>query len=83
MTNYTEEAHSKVFKDNGVIFAFSQKQFDEQKVAGVKYVEMGSGDLCPKENVKKYLHEAGLAIDSGIKKVSAECFQDAVNNDWF
>jgi hypothetical protein len=36
------------FSDYGAFFAFGDKQFNEQKKEGVKYVSMGAGLICPK-----------------------------------
>lgn len=44
------------FLDNqGVIYAFSDKQFEENRVEGVKYVSMDGGVLIPKKNLDKVL----------------------------
>ena len=48
LSNIIEEAQTEVFNDTGAFFAFSNKQFNEQKVCGVVYVNTGSGLLCPK-----------------------------------
>ena len=43
----------KLFKDTGAFFAFSNEQVDEQKQEGVKYVSLGAGMICPKENASR------------------------------
>ena len=48
LSDIIEEAQTQVFNDTGAFFAFSSKQFDEQKVEGVVYVNTGSGLLCPR-----------------------------------
>ena len=55
LINYIEEAQTKAFEKAGAFFAFSDKQFEEQKKEGVRYSYMGAGLICPKENQKQYL----------------------------
>lgn len=43
------------FSKWGAFFAFGQKQFDEQKEDGVKYVSLGAGLLARKDNAKEML----------------------------
>ncbi len=50
---YIQNKQTEMFNQFGAIFAFSQKQFDEQKKENVIYVNIGLGLLCPKENAKK------------------------------
>lgn len=47
-------------KECGVIFAFSNSQFDENAVDGVQYVSIGHGGYCPKENVEKFKQMMGV-----------------------
>jgi hypothetical protein len=37
LTDYTQEAQTKLFEEKGVFFAFSNKQFEEQRKEGIKY----------------------------------------------
>lgn len=53
---------SQVLSQNGAFFAFSDKQFNEQKQEGIKYVSMGAGLICPKENADKLNKELDIAI---------------------
>jgi hypothetical protein len=53
LSHYTEEGQTKLFNECGSFFAFSNKQFDDKKKEGVKYVAMGAGLICPKEHTKK------------------------------
>lgn len=52
----------EVMEQNGAFFAFGTKQFDEQKVDGVKYVSFDSGLICPKENADKLNKELAQAV---------------------
>jgi hypothetical protein len=50
-----QAAMNKLLAENGVIWAFSNKQFDESKVEGVQYVSIGAGGYCPKDNVENFM----------------------------
>lgn len=63
-----KEDQTKCLNDNGVFFAFSDKQFYEQRTEGVKYVSLGAGMICPVENVKKFTEEHKKIVSEGIKK---------------
>ena len=52
-TTIKEDKIGLVLKNNGAFCAFGTKQFDEQKKEGVKYISMGAGLICPKENADK------------------------------
>lgn len=72
LSHYTEKAISALLKDTGAFFAFSNQQFDEQKVEGIKYVSMGAGLICPKERapeLKKGLEDTRkLGIQKDIEE---------------
>ena len=78
LNDYTQDATSKTLKNNGAFFCFNDKQFNEQKTEGVKYVHLYGGLIAPKSNVKALLVELdkvqsiGIAQDvkdNGIKAV--------------
>lgn len=48
---------NKLLEDCGVIWAFSNAQFDKNKKDGQKYVSIGAGGFVPVENHKKFLTE--------------------------
>lgn len=50
LNDYTEEAISAIMEKHGAFFAFSNRQFDEKKKEGIKYVQLGSGMICPSDN---------------------------------
>ncbi len=64
LSDYIEDAQSELFKRTNTIFAFSKKQFDEQKKEGVKYVNMGQGMLTD----KKYVED----VINGLHKIAKE-----------
>ena len=68
LSNYMDEKQTKLFEETGSFFAFGQKQFDEKKKEGIKYVNMGSGLLCPKETAQK-LHD-------GLDKIYIEAIKE-------
>ena len=68
LSNYIEDAQSAAFEKNGAFFAFSDKQLSEKKVEGVKYVSLGSGLICPKENADKLHSELTQIVKDGVKQ---------------
>ncbi len=52
-----EAKTSALFDKTGSFFAFSQKQFDEAKKEGVKYVRLSFGLICPKDEAKTVIKE--------------------------
>lgn len=56
MKSLSEEAMTALLKENGAFFAFSDKQFNEQKKEGVQYVNVFAGLVCPKDRVDVVLH---------------------------
>lgn len=68
LNDYTKEATSEAFKKAGAFFAFSDKQFEEEKKEGVKYVSMGAGLICPKETADQLVKDLKNATKNGIKK---------------
>ena len=59
---------TKVFEKYGTFFAFSDKQFNEQKKDGVKYVSLGAGMITPKDTADAMLKELDKAIDEAQTK---------------
>ena len=66
LSDYIEEAQTKLFDELGIFFAFSTKQFDEAKKPGVTYVSLGHGTICPKENVDAFLDRHDSIVQEGI-----------------
>lgn len=61
LSDYMEQPQTKLFNETGVFFAFSMKQFNEQKKEGITYTPLDGGLICPKEHVT-YLIERLDAI---------------------
>ena len=72
LNHYTDEAMTKTLNDNGAFYAFSNAQFDEQKVPGITYLRGPGGLLIPKGNEKALLSEMQSAVDTGIAARLAE-----------
>ena len=51
------DRQTAAFDKAGSFFAFGIEQFQEQKKEGVRYMQIGSGMLCPVENAKVLLEE--------------------------
>lgn len=72
LSHYISEGQTKAFNECGAFFAFSDKQFAEGKKEGVKYVSLGGGMLCPKENASKLVEQLTAVHKSGVEQDIAE-----------
>ena len=70
LSHYIEKKQQDLFAELGAFHAFSEKQFNEQKKNGVKYVSMGNGGICPEINAKKYI--------KGVIRLTEEAIQDDI-----
>ena len=68
LSDYMEAEQTKLFSETGSFFAFGSKQFNEQKKEGEKYVNMGTGLLCPEQNVERLIN----SLDEIYKKAIAQ-----------
>ena len=68
LTDYTEQAQNELFKKTNSIFAFSQKQFEEQKKEGIKYISIYVGLICDKTKVDELLNGLDEINKKGIEK---------------
>jgi len=78
LINYIEEAQTKAFEKAGAFFAFSDKQFEEQKKEGVKYSHIGAGLICPKENCKSLVKALGVIHKAGMEQDLKENTKEGV-----
>lgn len=78
LQDYMEEAQTKAFEKAGAFFAYSNKQFDEQKKQGVRYVSVGLGLICPKDTVAALINELAAIAKQGIKDDLAENGKEGV-----
>lgn len=74
LSNYIEEKQTKLFNDLWIFFAFSDKQFEEQKKEWIEYISIWSGIIIPKENADKFLIEH--------KKIIEEWIQEDIKENW-
>ena len=72
LTNYTDQKATKAFDKAGAFFAFSKKQFDEEKKENVNYMNLGSGLICPEENAISLTAEVEAIVKNGIEQDMAE-----------
>ncbi len=72
LSDYMQDAQTKLFEETGSFFAFGDKQFAESKVDGVKYTQLGAGLLCPVENAAKVQNNLDSIYTEGIKQDLAE-----------
>jgi hypothetical protein len=66
LTDYTNKKQTELFNKTGAFFAFSDKQFYEQKQAGVKYKSLGFGLICPADKCKEVLDSLEQITKDGI-----------------
>jgi len=72
LQSYVEDAQTKLFEETGAFFAFSTKQFEEQKRDGVEYVSLSGGMIVPKTNAQKLVDDMAIIMKNGIKKDTKE-----------
>jgi len=68
LSDYTNDKQTALFSETGAFFAFSGKQFEEAKVDGIKYVNLGAGMICPKDNVTKLIDGLDSIQKEAIKQ---------------
>jgi len=78
LSDYIEKAQTDLFKECGSFFAFSGKQYNESKKDGVNYIDMGSGLICPEENVEKMINKLDNIHKKGIEQDIAENGKKAI-----
>lgn len=72
LSDYTNDAQTELFNKVGAFFAFSNDQFDKAKKAGVQYVTLGAGMICPEKNTKELIDGLKTINDKGIEKDIAD-----------
>lgn len=72
LSHYMEALQTEAFNKYDAFFAFSDSQFNEGKKENVKYINMGSGLLCPKENAAPLMAELDTIYKNAIKQDIAE-----------
>ena len=89
LSNYTEQAISEALSKHGAFFAFSQSQFEEQAVPGLRYCSLGSELICPEKNALllssdlEKAHHRGISLDIAENGVSAIILRELLNHEAF
>ena len=78
LSQYLEEGQTKALQKAGAFFAFSNKQFDEQKKPGVVYVNGPAGMICPKDTLDTLMDELDAGYKAGIAQDIAENGLEAI-----
>ena len=68
LTDYIEDKQTEAFNKAGAFFAFSDEQFEEQEVKGVKYTSLGVGLICPVDNGIELIKTLDNIVKNGIKQ---------------
>lgn len=68
LQDYINAGQTKAFEKAGAFFAFSDKQFLEQKKEGVKYTQCGAGMICPVDTCKQLIKELDECYKAGIEQ---------------
>ena len=87
LSDYVENKQTELFNSTGAFFAFSNKQFDERKQPGIKYVSLGAGLICPSYNASQLvsgldsINDAGIAADIAENGIKAIIHRELVNHE--
>jgi hypothetical protein len=89
LNDYTELETTKALNAAGAFFAFSTEQFNDQKIDGVRYVNLGAGMVAPKEDAGRLvealgrIHSAGIAADIKENGLTAIITRELHNHECF
>jgi len=73
MYQQIQDEQRKLFKELGVFFAFSNKQFAENKQEGVEYCTvLGAGDCVPKDKAPEFVQRLRDIQEQGRKRLLEE-----------
>lgn len=78
LQDYMDAAQSAAFAEFGAFFAFSQKQFDEAAVAGVRYASAGHGLIVPSEHHRALIDRLETIATEAIAQDIADHGIDAI-----
>lgn len=73
LSEYMENGQTELFNKTGAFFAFGKKQFDEQKVEGVKYASCGMGLICPTDQVD--------VVRQGLKQIADDAIAEDIKDN--
>jgi len=66
LSDYVNDKTSEVLNRMGAFWAFSDKQFKEQKKEGIKYIDLGAGMVCDEKNAEQLVNEMEKVVKDGI-----------------
>jgi hypothetical protein len=78
LSDYMEEKQTALFNKTGTIFAFSDKQFEEQKVKGKQYSRLAQGMVTEKGNEIEVIEGLDKIYRDSIKQDMKENGKDKV-----
>ena len=78
LTDYTEEAQTFALKKAGAFFAFTTESFNIQRDKARKYVNLGSGLICPKDTFKQLDADLGVIVEQGIQLDMSENWRNDI-----
>tara|TARA_R110002012_G_scaffold318071_1_gene535585 strand:+ start:40 stop:426 length:387 start_codon:yes stop_codon:yes gene_type:complete len=78
LSDYMEEKQTALFNKTGTIFAFSDKQFEEQKVKGKQYSRLSQGMVTEKGNEIEVIEGLDKIYRDSIKQDMKENGKDKV-----
>ena len=67
LSDYMQDKQTEVFNKYGVFFAFSDKQYEEKAVKGVKYASMGAGMVAPAKHAQLIFDALETIHDDAVK----------------
>lgn len=80
LSDYTQEAQSKILKKYNAFFAFSQEQFNKAKKEGLKYIARGAGLYHEAGKSKEFDKDWANVIAEGIKQDLKENGKEKIIN---
>ncbi|HCE1583017.1 TPA: hypothetical protein NGR52_004258 [Vibrio parahaemolyticus] len=78
LNNYVQQAQTEALDKYGAFFAFSNKQFDEQRKDNVIYRNMGTGLICPSQHCQALFDELAAIAKRGREQDIAENGAEAI-----
>lgn len=71
LSKYTTQPMSDLYEKLGIFFAFSNEQYKQGAVEGVKYAT-SSGMFVPKSNVDQYIEESENIRKNGLEQLKRD-----------
>jgi len=68
LQDYMEDKQTALFEEVGVFFAFSRKQFYEQRKEGVEYASLPGGMICPKGKGVEVINRLHEIFEERVKQ---------------